>query len=100
MDPASLAEKGAPPGMHRPIPPAALQCSTRRRAGLVASGLQVVRDVRHDHAPAEEQRALDDEGRLVVEKVLPPPRGHELGQDDGYELVAVLALQMIQIVQE
>jgi hypothetical protein len=67
--------------------------STRTRLALLArppavlareSGLmfQVVRDVRDDDALAEQERALDEEGGLVVEQVLPEARGDELRRDD------------------
>src|SRR5713226_5031306 len=49
--------------------------------------VQVVGDVGHHHILPEEQRALDEEGCLVVQEVLPPVLGHELGDDDGDHVV-------------
>ena len=40
--------------------------------------LQVKGHAGHDRVGLEEQRALDEQRALVVEEVVPPPRGDEL----------------------
>jgi hypothetical protein len=50
----------------------------------------------HDHdALPEEHGPPDEEGRLIVEHVLPPVAGHELGNDDGDDAVGRLALDAL-----
>ena len=50
--------------------------------GEAGSPFQVERDVHDDHAFLEEQRSLEQQGPLVVQRVLPPPCRQDLGQHD------------------
>ena len=57
-------------------------CGTAAFSGVaveVALAGEVERDAGDDGVRLEEQRALDEQGPLIVHQVVPPARGHELG---------------------
>ena len=62
--------------------------------------LQVVRNARHDGPGAEEESALDQEGSLVVEQVMPPTPRDELGQDQGDHLSPFALLDLVDVGPE
>ena len=55
--------------------------------------MQMIRDVGDDDPFLEQKRGLEQKGALVVEQVLPLAGGDKFGQDDGYQLVAVLVAE-------
>src|SRR5213592_3544637 len=57
------------------------------RISRLDAGTQQVRDIRDDRVAAEEQRALEQKRRLVVQDVLPPPTGDELGQHHRHHVI-------------
>src|SRR5918995_4627809 len=54
---------------------------------LAAAPLQGVWHAGDDRARPEEERRLDAQGGLVVQDLLPPVAGDELGQDDRQRVV-------------
>jgi hypothetical protein len=60
----------------------------------------MVGDVRHHDVLAEEKGALDEEGGLIVQEVLPPVLGHELGDDDGDHVILTEGEEMIEVLEE
>ena len=81
----------------RKIPPTRFLVVTRERAGLLR---EVERHAGDDGVRPEEQRALDQQRRLVVQQVLPPARGHELRQDDGHVVVGPLGLDLLDVFEQ
>ena len=61
---------------------------------------EVERDAGHDRVGPEEQSALDEEGALIVQQMLPPPGGHELGQDDGHVVGRPIVLNLRDVRQQ
>src|SRR6267143_5644030 len=72
--------------------------SRRPRNG--GSALEQIRHVGDDRVPPEEQRTLDQKGRLVVQDVLPPVPWQELREHDGDHLLVPARLDLVEIVQE
>src|SRR5436309_11779081 len=68
--------------------------------GSVRLALEEVRHVSDNRVLAEEERALDEQGRLVVEHVLPPPAREEFGQDDRDHLLVAAGLDLVDVVEE
>src|SRR5947209_17357604 len=71
-----------------------------RRPRNDGSALQQVWHIGDDGVPPEEERALDQEGRLVVQDVLPPVTREELREHDGDHLLVTARLDLVEIVQE
>src|SRR5215211_1224715 len=62
-----------------------------------ASALVDVDGHRRDHGMGPEQEAgLEGQGRLVVEHLRVPGGHHELGDDDGDEVVGVLGVEVVE----
>src|SRR5712692_5207612 len=62
------------------------------RISRLDAGTQQVRDIRDHGVPAEEQRALEQERRLVVQDVLPPSAGDELGYHQRHHVIRTARL--------
>src|SRR5438128_11909869 len=62
--------------------------------------LEQVRHIGDDGVLAEQERALDEQGRLVVHDVLPPPPREELGQDDRDHLLVAARLDLVDVVEQ
>src|SRR5258708_39452585 len=60
----------------------------------------MVRDVRDDDAGAEKESSLQDERCLVVEQMLPPTRGNELGQHDQKGIVGILLANHVEVSEQ
>ena len=69
-------------------------------ADVRVRGLQVVGDADGDLAGLEEQGGLNEEGGLVVQKVLPPVGRNEFREDHGQIAALALALHTIDVFQE
>src|SRR5438309_589678 len=85
---ATYVERVPPPSPHS------------RRWALFSRLMEVVGDVRHHDILPEEQRAFDQERRLVVQEVLPPVLGHELGNDDGDHVVVAEGEKMVEVLEK
>src|SRR5919108_5147823 len=64
------------------------------------SALQQVRHVRDDDVAAEEQRALHEQGRLVVQDVLPPAARQELRQHDRYHPSVAAGPYLLDVIEQ
>src|SRR5215813_14617722 len=51
----------------------------------------------HDRAWAKQERRLESEGCLRVQRLLPPMRGHKLRQNYGNRRLGVLFVEIIDI---
>src|SRR2546425_11728014 len=62
--------------------------------------LEQVRHIGNDGVLAEQERALDEQGGLVVHDVLPPSPREELGQDDRDHLLVAARLDLVDVVEQ
>jgi hypothetical protein len=60
----------------------------------------MVGDVGHHDVLAEEEGALDEESRLIVEEMLPPVLGHEFRDDDGDHVILAESEEMVEVLEE
>lgn len=58
-------------------------------AGQLYLVVEVIWNTDHHHILGKEQHRLDGQRSLVVQKVLPPAIGDELGQNDGEYIIFV-----------
>src|SRR5215469_18745521 len=61
---------------------------------------EVIGDVGNHDVLAEQEGALDEESRLVVEQMLPPVPGDELGNDDGDHVVLAQGEEVVEVLEE
>src|SRR5215813_7295912 len=61
---------------------------------------EVIGDVGNHDVLAEEEGAFDEESRLVVEEMLPPVPGDELGNDDGDHVVLTQGKEVVEVLEE
>jgi hypothetical protein len=60
----------------------------------------VIGNIGNHDVLAEEEGALDEESRLVVEQMLPPVPGDELGNDDGDHVVLAQGEEVVEVLEE
>ena len=66
----------------------------------VSSPRQMVGDVGQDDTIFKKKGALQHEGALIVEDVLPPTRGKNFGDDDGNPAALILLQHLLDIFQQ
>src|SRR5262245_39859498 len=62
--------------------------------------LQMIGHTNHNHALAKQQRAFERQRGLIVQQMLPPLRGDELGQDHREHVVVVARIHIVDIAQD
>src|SRR5262249_61359399 len=68
--------------------------------GFRRGSAEMIGDVGNHDVLAEEEGALDEESRLVVEEMLPPVPGDELGNDDGDHVILAQGEEVVEVLEE
>src|SRR4029077_17970471 len=74
--------------------------ATRLRFSAACLFRQMERHAGDDDVGPEQQRALDQQGRLIVIEVLPPALWHEFRQDDGDVIAAFFFGRLLDVFEQ